>query len=75
MRKNNSNIKSFLFSFIHDPLIEANNNLRVEIKDGLATVSKKLNGQISNTDQGASVTVEEQVDQVILNAINDESLK
>lgn len=75
LRKNSSNIKSFLYSFIHDPLIEANNNVKVEIKDGLATVSKKLTGQISNADSGASATVEEQVEQVILNAINDESLK
>ena len=74
LRKNAPNIKSFLFSFIHDPLIEANNNVKVEIKDGLNTVSKKLTGQISATS-GASATVEEQVEQVILNAINDESLK
>ena len=73
MRNNSGNIKSFLYSFIHDPLIEANNNVKVEIKDGLETVTKKLNGQISTA--GASATVEEQVEQVILNAINDESLK
>ena len=59
LRKNGSNIKSFLFSFIHDPLIEANNNVKVEVKDGLATVAKKLNGQISSSDSGASATVEE----------------
>ena len=50
LRKNNKNIQSFLFSFIHDPLIEANNNVKVEIKDGLNTVSKKLNGQISSSE-------------------------
>lgn len=76
LRKNSPNIRSFLYSFIHDPLIEASNNVKVEIKDGLATVSKKLNGQISNEEGAeASVTVEAQVEQVILNAINDESLK
>lgn len=59
LRKNSSNIESFLYSFVHDPLIEASGNLKVEIKDALATVSKKLNGQISNSEGGASATVEE----------------
>lgn len=44
MRKNAQNIRSFLFSFIHDPLIESSSNVKVEIKDALQTVTKKLNG-------------------------------
>jgi hypothetical protein len=59
MRKNTQNIRSFLFSFIHDPLIEASSNLKVEIKDALQTVTKKLNGQISNSDSGASASIED----------------
>lgn len=75
LRKNQSNILQFLYSFIHDPLIEASQNLKVEIKDALEVVKKKLHGQISiEMGDGGALTVEDQVDQVILNAINDESL-
>ena len=46
----------------------------MEIKQALDIVRAKLYGQIKG-DQGGSVTVEEQSEQVILHAINDESLK
>lgn len=77
LRKNQQNITSFLSSFIHDPLLEANNNLKVNIVDGLKTVEKKLAGQTNQSisANGPSMTIEEQVESVILNAINDESLK
>ena len=42
MRKNKGNINSFLHSFIHDPLIEASQNIKIEIKDALQVVEKKL---------------------------------
>ena len=75
LRKNQSNIVSFLYSFIHDPLIEATQNIKVEIVDALEVVKKKLAGQISiEMGDGGALTIEEQVEQVILNAINDESL-
>lgn len=59
LRKNKSNILSFLFSFIHDPLIEANNNIKVEIKDALGVVERKLHGQINADKGGGSSTIEE----------------
>ena len=75
LRKNQSNILQFLYSFIHDPLIEASQNLKVEIKDALEVVKKKLHGQISiEMGDGGALIIEDQVEQVILNAINDESL-
>jgi len=55
-------------------LIESQQNIKVEIKQALDIVRAKLYGQIKG-EQGGSVTVEEQVEQVILHAINDESLK
>jgi phosphatidylinositol kinase/protein kinase (PI-3 family) len=73
LRKNSKNIVSFLDSFIHDPLIESTNNIKVEIKQALEVVKKKLHGHI-NGEMGGSVTIEEQVELVILHAINDESL-
>ena len=74
LRKNSKNIVSFLDSFIHDPLIESQQNIKVEIKQALDIVKAKLHGQIKG-DQIVSVTVEEQVEQVILNAMYDESLR
>jgi phosphatidylinositol kinase/protein kinase (PI-3 family) len=59
---------------VHDPLIEASQNIKIEIKDALQVVHKKLQGQISGDGNEMSLTIEEQVEQVILNAINDESL-
>ena len=62
-------------SFVHDPLIEATQNIKVEIKDALEVVRKKLHGQTSiEMGSGGAQTIEEQVEQTILNAINDESL-
>lgn len=55
LRKNSSNIISFLYSFIHDPLIEGNNNIKVDINDALAIVKKKLYGQISGDKAGSAV--------------------
>lgn len=74
LRRNSKNIVSFLDSFIHDPLIESQQNIKVEIKQALDVVKSKLHGQIKG-DQSGSVTVEEQVEQVVLHAINDESLR
>ena len=74
LRKNSKNIVSFLDSFIHDPLIESQQNIKVEIKQALDVVKSKLHGQIKG-DQSGSVTIEEQTEQVILHAINDDSLK
>ena len=65
---------SFLTAaFKTDPLIESNHNINVEIGDALDVIKKKLNGQIGIQGSGA-LTIEEQVDQIILNAINDASL-
>lgn len=75
LRKNQGNINSYLNSFIHDPLIEANSSIRIEIKDALAVVQKKLQKYIYGTGNEVSYTIEEQVEQVILNAINYESLQ
>ena len=47
LRKNQMNIISFMDSFVHDPLIEATQNIKVEIKDALEVVRKKLHGQTS----------------------------
>ena len=59
LRKNQSNILQFLHSFIHDPLIEASQNLKVEIKDALEIIKKKLHGQISiEMGGGGALTVE-----------------
>jgi len=46
LRKNSKNIVSFLDSFIHDPLIESQQNIKVEIKQALDIVKAKLHGQI-----------------------------
>lgn len=46
-------------------------NNKMKIEDMLDAVDRKLLGNIHN---GAALTIEEQVEQVILNAINDESL-
>lgn len=73
MRKNQKNIISYLDSFKHDPLQEMQTGIRVEINDALEVIEKKLTGNI-NIDSGAALTVEEQVEQVILNAISDDSL-
>ena len=62
-------------SFNRDPLIEANHSIRIKIKVALAVVQKKLQGHIYGTGNEVNYTIEEQVEQVILNAINDESLK
>ena len=74
LRKNQGNINSYLNSFIHDPLIEASSNIRIEIKDALAVVQKKLQGHIYGTGNEVNLMIEEQVEQVILNALNEESL-
>jgi phosphatidylinositol kinase/protein kinase (PI-3 family) len=56
LRKNQRNIIGFLHAFAHDPLIEASNSIKVNIKDALVTVTKKLNGHIGSED---GVSVEE----------------
>lgn len=58
---------------MHDPLIEGHTNIKVDIKYAIDVVKQKLYGQIKG-DQSGSVTIEEQVETVILQAINDESL-
>ena len=58
LRKNSKNIISFLDSFIHDPLIESTQNIKVEIKQALEIVKQKLHGQIKG-DQSGSVTIDE----------------
>lgn len=58
LRKNQSNILSFLYSFKNDPLIESTNNIKVEITDALEVVKKKLNGQIGIEGTGA-LSIEE----------------
>ena len=73
MRKNQKNILSFLETFKHDPLIENANNIRIEVKDALEVIEKKLSGNM-NTGNGGALTVEEQVEQVILNAISEDNL-
>ena len=75
LRKNQGNINSYLNSFIHDPLIENNQNIKIEINGALAVVQKKLQGHIYGTGNEMYLTIDEQVEQVILNAINDESLQ
>jgi phosphatidylinositol kinase/protein kinase (PI-3 family) len=57
LKKNQSNILSFLYSFIHDPLIEGQQNIKVDINHALDVVKKKLVGQIS--EKGGSVPTEE----------------
>jgi len=75
LRKNAGNINSYLQSFNHDPLIENSQNIKIEIKEALGVVNKKLQGHIYGTGNEIHTTVEEQVEQVILNAINEESLQ
>ena len=60
LRKNQSNILQFLYSFIHDPLIEADQNLKVAMDEALEVVKKKLNGQISiQVGDGGALSIEE----------------
>ena len=60
LRKNQSNILQFLYSFIHDPLIEADQNLKVAMDEALDVVKKKLNGQISiQVGDGGALSIEE----------------
>jgi len=74
LRKNQINVMSFLTAaFKNDPLIESNHNINVEIGEALDVIKKKLNGQIGIQGTGA-LSIEDQVDQIILNAINDSSL-
>lgn len=73
MRKNQKNIISFLETFKHDPLIENSNNIRIEVKDALEVIERKLSGNI-NVGNGGALTIEEQVEQVILNAISEDNL-
>jgi phosphatidylinositol kinase/protein kinase (PI-3 family) len=58
MRKNQKNIISYLDSFKHDPLVENPPNIKVEIKDALEVIEKKLMGNI-NIGSGVALTVEE----------------
>lgn len=44
LRKNQKNIISFLESFVHDPLIESQNNIKVDVKYALDVVNHKLLG-------------------------------
>ena len=63
LRKNQSNIISFLYSFNHDPLVEASQNIKVEINDALTVVKKKLHGQVSiEMGEDGALTVDEQVE-------------
>jgi len=73
MRKNQKNILSFLETFKHDPLIENSNNIRIEVKDALEVIERKLSGNM-NMGNGGALTIEEQVEQVILNAISEDNL-
>jgi len=60
LRKNQNNIIAFLHSFTHDPLIEATQNIKVDIPDALGLVKKKLQGQISiEMGNGGALTIEE----------------
>ena len=54
-------------------MIESTNNIKVDINEALEVVKRKLYGQIAG-DRGGSLTIEEQVEQTILNALNDEAL-
>jgi phosphatidylinositol kinase/protein kinase (PI-3 family) len=64
---------SYLESFKHDPLIEGNSNIKVSTDTALEVVNKKLTGNV-NVESAAPLTVEQQVLQEILHAINDDSL-
>jgi phosphatidylinositol kinase/protein kinase (PI-3 family) len=74
LRKNQANIRSYLESFNHDPLVEDSKNLKIEIKEALKIVEKKLQGHMFGTGTEKHLTIDEQVAGVILNAINEESL-
>ena len=73
LRNNHKNIISYLESFKHDPLIEASNNVSIKTEDALEVVDKKLTGNV-NVESATPLTVEQQVLQEILHAINDDSL-
>ena len=73
LRKNQKNILSYLESFKHDPVHETS-AIKIDIKTALEVIENKLQGNVS-IGSGSALTVEEQVEQVILNAINDESLR
>ena len=59
MRRNSKNIEGYLSSFIHDPLIESWNNIKINMNIAIKNVKKKLNGQIEIEGNSGSVTVEE----------------
>ena len=73
MRKNQNNILSYLESFKHDPLIEQHNRITENVDDALKVVERKLMGIVN--DGSSSMTAEEQVEQLILEAINEDSLR
>ena len=77
LRKNHKNVIAFLGTFKHDPIFESIDTVKVEIKNAIEVIEQKLSGRISLGQDGMcgiTHTVEEQVEQVILNAINEESL-
>jgi phosphatidylinositol kinase/protein kinase (PI-3 family) len=47
----------------------------LDIESALKVIELKLSGRELRTQAGSTLTVEEQVDYVILNAMNEESLK
>ncbi len=78
LRKNQKNVIAFLGSFKHDPLMESQQTQKKQIEDALEEIEQKLSGRILLSQFGmcgTTHTVEEQVEQVILNAINEGSLK
>ena len=70
LRDNSKNVEGYLHSFIHDPLIESRNNIKINIKQAIEQVKKKLSGQIDHNF--GSITIQEQVEKIILQALNDE---
>ena len=70
LRDNAKNVEGYLNSFIHDPLIESRNNIKINIKQAIEQVKKKLSGQIDK--KFGSATIQEQVEKIILQALNDE---
>ena len=74
LRKEQGNVTGWLGNFRNDPLVEGKNNLSIKVEDALEVIERKLSGRVGTSGTGGSLTVEEQVEQVILNAINDHSL-
>ena len=55
---------ALLGSFKHDPLVESQEQMKVDIKDALEMIEQKLSGRISLSQDfmfGTTLTVEQQV--------------